>query len=71
MEHAVPKNANKPDLIAQNTGMLLGNDSLSSTNGLTSTLARHAATKAAEEAAVLQEQHNVGEERALLEKQPG
>lgn len=66
LEHAVAQNSRKPEL--NNTGHFLGTQSRSGVGGLTSTLAKHVANRAAEEASVLKEQRKAREERALLRK---
>ena len=66
IEHSVGQNAKKPEVV--NPGLFLGNSSRSSGGGLTSALAKHVATRAAEDASVLKEQRKAKEERALLAK---
>lgn len=66
LEHAVAQNAKKPQMTS--TGHFLGTQSRSGVGGLTSTLAKHVAGRAAEEASVLKEQRKASEERALLRK---
>jgi hypothetical protein len=66
IEHSVAQNPKKPDF--QNQHLFLGTASRVTTGGLTNSLAKHVASRAAEEAAVLKEQRKAREERALVTK---
>jgi hypothetical protein len=64
IEHSGAQNPKKPDF--QNQHLFLGTSSRVTTGGLTNSLAKHMASRAAEEAAVLKEQRQAREERALV-----
>jgi hypothetical protein len=66
IEHSVAPNPKKPDF--QNQHLFLGTSSRGTTGGLTNSLAKHVASRAAEGAAVLKERRKAREERAWVTK---